>query len=77
MKRGDCFRSPCAVRTVSVCAVWPESKMKHIVQVVQPEWGLGRNTDDYEKAKRCEKIYSNDRQPEPLSEDRVFQLERG
>lgn len=51
--------------------------MKHVLQVVQPEWDLGKNTDVYVQAKRCEKIYSNGRQPEPLSEDRVFQLEQG
>lgn len=45
--------------------------------VIQPEWDLGKNVDVYEEAKRCEKTHSNGRQPEPLSEDRVFQLERG
>ena len=49
--------------------------MKHDLQVIQPEWDLGKNMDVYEKAKTCEKIYSNGKQPEPLSEDRVFQLE--
>lgn len=40
--------------------------MKHVLQGMQPEWDLERNTDLYKKAERCE-MYSNGRQPKPLS----------
>lgn len=33
------------------------------------QWDLERNTDLYKKAERCEEMYSNGRQPKPLSED--------
>lgn len=42
--------------------------MKHILQVIQPVWDFVRNTDFYEKAKRCEKIYGNGRQPKQRTE---------
>lgn len=51
------------------CEVWPGPGMKHILQGMQPKWDLERNTDLYKKAERCEEMYSNGRQPKPLSED--------
>lgn len=46
--------------------------MKHILQGLQPKWDLEKNRDFfYQKAERCEEMYSNGRQLKPLSEDSV------
>lgn len=57
----------CLVQTL-----WPGAEVEHILQVEEPKWDLGKNMDVYEKAKSCEKIHSNGRQPKSVTEDRVF-----
>lgn len=74
MKSRAPVRSLCAAQPALVRTVWPGSKMKHISQVMQPEWDLGRNEDVYEKQKAV-RGPSSGRQRELPSEDSVFQPE--
>lgn len=71
MERGDCGEEACVPYKWHRCEQWPGSELKYILQVVQHEWDLGKEHSYLEEAKRCEKINSNGRLPEPLSGQNV------